>query len=76
MKFNLDHTEVTMTAKNTLLEDHNETKGLLLELSIVYGLASEMMEIRGLQALAKDYKGKANDLYNKLDKMGVFKDIE
>ena len=68
--------EVSVTAKKEVpyFKDsvRETTIEFLNELSIVYGYAAELNQIRGYNCHAEDYKKKSDEIYNFLKQIGAY----
>ena len=77
MKFKLGKCELDLTAKYSYNKRANKEDlvSVLNELSIVYSQASRYNELLNANAWAKDFKKKADMLYELCEKMGAYKGL-
>ncbi len=77
MKFKLGKCELDLTAKYSYNKraNKNDLVSVLNELSIVYSEAARYNEMLTANAVAKDYKEKADMLYKLCEEMGAYKGL-
>ena len=77
IKFKLGEYDVKISANNKILKDHEkDTFYLLNQLSIISGLAANVMCDQGYEGLAGCYREFQNDFFRACYENGLYKEVE
>jgi len=77
IKFRLGDYEIEINAVNKCLKDHeNDTLYLLNQLSIISGLAADVMYVKGYKGIADGYNVFQNDFYKVCKENGLYDEVK